>query len=137
MTTDPFTEAARAEAEDYARTPLMNVGTVRDRIAEAHQAGAVWARTHLAAQEGHRRVRKYADDWDTCTCGYDAWPCRSQEPTDAEVEAAEEAIDCLFGWEHLRRYGGQNEEWMNRLRKATARAALSAARAAQRDEEKR
>ena len=60
MTTDPFTEAARAEAENFARTPRMNVGTIRDRIAEAHQAGAEWARTHLAAQE----------------------------PTDAEVEAA-------------------------------------------------
>ena len=51
MTTDNFTEAARAEAEDYARTPRMNVGTVRDRITEAHQAGAEWARTHLAQQE--------------------------------------------------------------------------------------
>nr|DAL28229.1 MAG TPA_asm: hypothetical protein [Caudoviricetes sp.] len=48
-TTDPFTEAARAEAEDYARTPRMNVGTVRDRIAEAHLAGVEWARAHLAA----------------------------------------------------------------------------------------
>lgn len=51
MTTDDFTTAARAEAEDYARTPRMNVGTVRDRIAEAHLAGAEWARAHLAAQE--------------------------------------------------------------------------------------
>lgn len=105
MTTDPFTEAARAEAEDYARTPRMNVGTVRDRIAEAHRAGAEWARTHLAAQE----------------------------PTDAEVEAA--AIECvkfLFltaperPWEDPEAV----EQW-----EPMARIALRSARAARRDEE--
>lgn len=61
----------------------------------------------------------------------------AQEPTDAEVEAGEESIDCLFGWEHLRRYGGQSEEWMDRLRKSITHNVLSAARAARRDEEKR
>ena len=49
--TDRFTTAARAEAEEYARTPGMNVGTVRDRIAEAHADGWAAARDHLAAQE--------------------------------------------------------------------------------------
>ena len=86
MNNDTFTEAARAEAEDYARTPRMNVGTVRDRIAEAHQVGAEWARTHLAARE----------------------------PTDAEIEAGANAIIALL-----------------------TGVALSAARAARRDEEKR
>lgn len=131
MSTDPFTEAANVSAQQHTG-PRMHVGTATDREIAAHVDGWAAARDHLAAQEGHRRVRKYADDWDTCTCGYDAWPCRSQEPTDAEVEAAEEAIDCLFGWEHLRRYGGQNEEWMTRLRKAIARAALTAAKEATR-----
>lgn len=63
--TDDFTTAARAEAEEYARTPGMNVGTVRDRIAEAHADGWAAARDHLAAQE----------------------------PTDTEVEAAKAVLD--------------------------------------------
>ena len=79
-------------------------------IAEAgFRAGWKAARTHLAAQE----------------------------PTDAEVEAGEESIDCLFGWEHLRRYGGQSEGWMDQLRKSITRNVLSAARAARRDGETR
>ena len=94
MTTDDFTEAARAEAEDYARTPRMNVGTVRDRIAVAHMAGAEWARTHLAAQE----------------------------PITAEVQAFQ---DCLY------------ERTLTCVPGVEVRAALSAARAARRDEEKR
>lgn len=51
MTNDPFTEAANAAARKYARTPRMNVGTVQDRIFEAHADGWEAARTHLAAQE--------------------------------------------------------------------------------------
>ena len=50
-TTDPFTTAANAAAVDYARTPRMNVGTVRDRIGEAHADGWEAARSYLAAQE--------------------------------------------------------------------------------------
>ena len=49
-TTDPFTEAAHAAAREYARTPRMNVGTVQDRIGEAHADGWEAARTHLAAE---------------------------------------------------------------------------------------
>ncbi|MGP5199977.1 hypothetical protein ACTXKN_12550 [Brachybacterium alimentarium] len=71
--TDDFTTAARAEAEEYARTPGMNVGTVRDRIAEAHADGWAAARDHLAAQEptaAEVRAAK-ADAWDE---GYgDCW----------------------------------------------------------------
>ena len=119
MTTDDFIDAATSAYEDYVRTPKMNVGTFRDRIAEAYMDAAEWARTYLAEQEGHRRVRKYADDWDTCTCGYDAWPCRSQEPTDAEVEAAKAVLDSV-------EYADEPQ---------SIRAALSAARAARRDEE--
>ena len=51
MSTDPFTEAAQDAAREYARIPRMNVGTVRDRIAEAHADGWEAARTHFAAQE--------------------------------------------------------------------------------------
>lgn len=54
--------------------------------------------TEKAAQEGHRRVRKFADDWDTCTCGYDAWPCRSQEPTDADDLVPVSWTDCDCEW---------------------------------------
>ena len=51
MTTDPFAEAANAAAREYARTPRMNVGTVRDRIGEAHADGWEAARSYLATQE--------------------------------------------------------------------------------------
>lgn len=51
MTTDAFTDAATAAYEDYVRTPKMNVGTFRDRIAEAYMDAAMWARDHLARQE--------------------------------------------------------------------------------------
>ncbi|MGO1349696.1 MAG: hypothetical protein ACTMIL_12730 [Brevibacterium aurantiacum] len=51
MTTDAFTDAATAAYEDYVRTPKMNVGTFRDRIAEAYMDAATWARDHLARQE--------------------------------------------------------------------------------------
>lgn len=51
MTADNFTETAHAAAREYARTPRMNVGTVQDRIAEAHAAGWEAARTNLAALE--------------------------------------------------------------------------------------
>ena len=60
MTTDPFTDAATSAYEDYVRTPKMNVGTFRDRIAEAYMDAAEWARAYLA----------------------------TQEPTDAEIDAA-------------------------------------------------
>lgn len=65
LTTDAFTDAATSAYEDYVRTPKMNVGTFRDRIAEAYMDAAEWARTYLAAQE----------------------------PTDTEVEAAKAVLD--------------------------------------------
>ena len=77
MTTDPFTEAARAEADSRA------YGNSAGVFCNAFRAGAEWARTHLAAQE----------------------------PTDAEVEAGANAIIALL-----------------------TGVALSAARAARRDE---
>ena len=45
MTTDPFTEAALAEADSRA------YGNSAGVFCNAFRAGAEWARTHLAAQE--------------------------------------------------------------------------------------
>ena len=61
MTTDPFTETAHAAAREYARTPRMNVGTVQDRIGEAHADGWEAARTHLAALGAEPDETDYAE----------------------------------------------------------------------------
>ena len=90
MTTDNFTEAARAEG--LRLWPGTDFGHLPARF--AFLDGASWARTHLAAQE----------------------------PTDAEVDAARKV------WEGPR--------WA-RTSSEHARAALSAAYAARRDEENR
>ena len=109
MTTDDATADARAAAEDYARTPRMNVGTVRDRIAEAHMAGAEWGREQALAQE----------------------------PTDAEVEAAARAIYVQRASYHTAASWEREPETVKTLYRKDARAVLSAASAARRDEEKR
>ena len=109
MTTDPFTDAANAAAREYARTPRMNVGTVQDRIGEAHADGWEAARTHLAAQE----------------------------PTDAEVEAAARAIYVQRASYHTAASWEREPETVKTLYRKDARAVLSAASAARRDEEKR
>ena len=88
MTTDPFTEAALAEADSRA------YGNSAGVFCNAFRAGAEWARTHLAAQE----------------------------PTDAEVGAVQK---CLY------------ERTLTWVQTVEVRAALSAARAARRDEETR
>ena len=100
MTTDPFTDAARAEAWRRHPDPVdVETGEPVDdwgfeeQGRRDFQAGAEWARTRLAAQE----------------------------PTAAEVRAAAVVI-----WESY-----------DLLDRAAIRDALSAARAARRDEEKR
>ena len=111
MTTDDFTKAARAYAEQACYQDENR------RIAEAgFRAGWKAARTYLAAQE----------------------------PTDAEVETAARAmrIETLAGtvrpgaaarwWDN----GDVSPDEADKLRRL-ARAALSAARAARRDEETR
>ena len=107
MTTDPFTEAARAEAE-RRHVPRDRPTAITEQCAvQGFQDGAEWARTHLAAQE----------------------------PTDAEVLAALNAQSRGLVGAHatqrdsLDRFESQSV--------AAMRAALSAARAARRDEEKR
>ena len=108
MTTDNFTEAARAEAE--RQYPALNPdaeeltyprSALREHKRSAHVAGWEAARAHLAAHE----------------------------PTDAEVEAAAKVL-----WDD----GGVlpwDEECESYT--TLARAALYAARAARRDEENR
>ena len=115
MTNDNFTEAARAEADRRMRE--ADFVTSGDMVrAHGFTQGAEWARTHLAAQE----------------------------PTDDEVEAAARAmrIETLAGtvrpgaaarwWDN----GDVSPDEADKLRRL-ARAALSAARAARRDEENR
>ena len=102
-TTDPFAEAARAEAERYAYDNAPTLNTTK-LTARAFLHGAEWARTYLA----------------------------EQEPTDAEVEAAARAIhiNTIREFDDL---GGLDQHAL----RTRARKALSAARAARRDEEKR
>lgn len=117
MNTNDFTKAARAEAE--RRYPALNPdaeeltyprSALREHKRSAHVAGWEAARTHLAAQE----------------------------PTDAEVQEAAIALLAFIHNEPVERirevYGvlDRDGHWSTQ-----ARAALSAARAARRDEEKR
>ena len=107
MTTDDFTEAARAEAEKRWPRDLLDVrplpGPARLNRRIGFDLGAQWARTYLAAQE----------------------------PTDAEVLAALNAQVIVMSPKvppapSLDYWGDKPAEAM--------RAALSAARAARRDE---
>ena len=112
MTADNFTDAARAEAERRYNRIVRRNKTADEWLDEGRASGftsgAEWARTHLAAQE----------------------------PTEAECEAAAVAIcsgaggcDPCFNWDDSVDGGCT---YCTRH----ARAALSAARATRRDEEK-
>ena len=111
MTADNFTDAARAEAERRYNRIVRRNKTADEWLDEGRASGftsgAEWARTHLAAQE----------------------------PSDAEVEAADRGRV-----EHNIRRPLTDAEWAG-MRSATEheamRAALSAARATRRDEEAR
>lgn len=128
---DPFTEAARAYARE--RYP-SGTDLDRDRRMVVDEF-AVWAREHLAAQD-EAAIRSLAAT--TVHTGQDIVEAAqimrdvAQEPTDAEVEAAARAL-------HTALYAVHETEW-EELGKAhrdrwadTARAALTAARAAGRD----
>lgn len=148
MTTDPFTVAARTEAENFARTPRMNVGTIRDRIAEAHWTGAEWARAHLSAHAPQVTIVQEYGQPATCEVrqggvliftGRDRSAdlrVTAQEPTDTEIEAAalaifeirDDAYD-LDEWEDLTAV--DRERYV-----CDARAALRSAHAARRDEDR-
>ena len=108
MTTDAFTDAARAEAERRWSQGLLEDGSLpghrwMDRRI-GFEIGALWARTYPAAQE----------------------------PTDDEVEAAARAIhiNTIREFDDL---GGLDQHAL----RTRARKALVAARAARRDEEER
>lgn len=114
MTTDDFTESARAEAERQFPAPLYSTAWSESEVQIKRalwEAGAEWARDYLAAQE----------------------------PTEEEVEAAARAIsaeqDRRIGLKAGAWWGGA--EYRRNFAREDARAALSAARAARRDEEKR
>ena len=109
MTTDPFTEAARAEAErqvpaftstDYTKDGLTAVTRL------AHVKGWEAARDHLAAQE----------------------------PTDGEVLAALNAQGIVV---YPKMHPAPSLDYWGDKPAEAMRAALSAARAARRDEEER
>ena len=116
---DNFTEAARAEGQARIAAMLEAAGAsddIRAWFPAGFEKGAEWARTHLAAQE----------------------------PTDAEIETAARAMRIETLGDTVRP-GAAARWWDNgdvspdeadKLRRL-ARAALSAARAARRDEENR
>ena len=113
MTTDDFTKAAHAEGQARIAAMLEAAGAsddIRAWFPAGFEKGAEWARTHLA----------------------------SQEPTDAEIEAAAKSLWAeiwlnpeLHPWD-TEATGAERASC-----RREARAALSAARAARRDEETR
>ena len=148
MTTDDFAEAARAEAERYFADPGVDPLTLSVIDHAMHMAE--WARTHLAAQraeevcawavqqypsgtpldqdrrmvaaetEAYLSGRTEREMSDLAQAAKHAGPVDppAQEPTDAEVEAAKAVLDSV-------EYADEPQ---------SIRAALSAARAARRDE---
>lgn len=119
MTTDPFTDAARAEAErryaPEARLPVMKPTDRMDDLPrrcaiDGFTMGAEWARDHLAAQE----------------------------VTDAEVDAVAVILYRQRALHHTMESWGREPETVKNLYRLDARAALVTARdarAARRDED--
>ena len=126
MSTDDFTTAARVRAN--GQWPMQE-----ER--HAFVTGAVWARDHLAAQEPTNADRRFGP---RATAVIREWtgvyPGEDREPSDAEVEAA--AIQLCASahhelvWEALAKVDPKRQEHFRSM----ARAALSAARNARRDE---
>ena len=119
MTTTSFTEAARAEAERRHPAPEIETGAqlgytqteIREVVRRTFTNAAEWARTHIVAQA----------------------------PTDAEKDAAMDALGCELrvvenGQSTCDLHGGYatSDDVCE-----VVEVALSAARAARRDEEKR
>ena len=108
MTADNVTEAARAEAERVARENApLEYGSIREAFVDAYAAG-LQARTHLAAQE-----------------------VTEEEVTEAALAMCRgDGAGTCWNYDDTV-HGGCTDHTDE------ARAALSAARAARRDEEKR
>lgn len=116
MITDPFTEAARAEAE-YRHPAFESPSTGRKLwpvSRDSFIAGAEWARTYLAAQEPTDPEVGHA---------YAEW--MNHSPV---IDRDARRLHCVCGERGFTPYGYEH----HRLR-----AVLSAARAARRDEEDR
>ena len=114
MTTDPFTKAARAEAErrwSPRESDRLPMDWLDEGMGSGFVLGALWARTYLA----------------------------EQEPTAAEVEAARLALHQALAsdWMGIVNVLGGDQREYDALLAELARAALSAVRAARRDEETR
>ena len=140
MTTDDFTEAARAEAWHRHPDPVdVETGEPVDdwgfeeSARRDFLAGAKWARAHLAAQEPTDADRRFGP---RATAVIREWtgahPGEDREPSVAEVEAA--AREMASAAAGIVAAGPKPWEWWTdrnqaRFRK-TARAALSAAREA-------
>ena len=65
MTTDNFTEAARAEAERQFPAPLYGTAWSQSEVQIKRalwESGAEWARTHLAAEAGLTDVAQIIDE---------------------------------------------------------------------------
>ena len=94
MTTDNFTETARAEAERVRdeNSPL-EYGTIRATFLDAFLAGAEWSRDHLAAQEPTDAVTfprdRLGEPLDISPERFEAWLARVRR------DAAREALDGL------------------------------------------
>lgn len=74
-------DEARAKEALHAM-PDNRLGTLSSYITTLEQERDEARADVERVRELHRKRRAYADDWDTCTCGYDEYPC----PTIQEIE---------------------------------------------------
>lgn len=157
MSADNFTEAAEDVAEERARAYIGS-----DEAARGYHSGftdgASWGREQALSQEPDTDLATAAgahlatvdhdksDDWVGGFVAAITWAVKrtEQEPTDAEVEAVARSIHEHFPRKYLDEFGlactarwEELEPHMREEYRVVARAALSAARAARRDEEKR
>lgn len=145
MTTDDFTEAARAEAErrwPYSANPDPTPAEDEDAALSAgFMAGAVWARAHLAAQEtdGERAVRElhrqfsvYGHEDDCPDTSDEHRGAHHHEDSDGYGENYCDRLPLYTLCDHCRDEDGERLDWPCPTIKA-----LDAARAARRDEERR
>ena len=118
MTTDPFAEAARAEAHRY-HWELREGGGLYYPPLDFGQHMAEWARDHLAAHSD-------------LTVESEAVTVESDEPTDAEVLAALNAQGVVTS---PKMHPAPSLDYWGDKPVEAMRTALSAARAVRRDEE--
>ena len=136
MTADNFTDAARAEAESLFlnSTEVPSPQDVGEHI-------AVWARTHLAAQEtdGERAVRElhrqygvYEHEDDCPDTSDEHREAHHHQDSDGYGEAYCDQRPLYTLCDHCRDESGERLDWP-----CSTIQALDSARAARRDEEER